>query len=164
MSFDFGKWRIRNGRLVREKLRYSPCCCKEKFSFKTGSTLLSYLETQCYGWTPDPTDEYTLNYILIVLIANLNYKNLLNKRYEHWVIDAVPSLEPVLNCGHFSLDRNFYFISELRPIVANFHCNTYGVTFTESPPFICPYGLESIIRSIFGISEPNSRIYRFYRH
>lgn len=164
MSFDFGKWRIRNRRLVREKLRYSPCSCKERFTFKTGSTLLEYLETQCLGWIPDPNNEYTLNYILIVLIANLNYKNLLSKRYDHWVIEAVPSLENVLNYDQPKLTQNFYFITELRPIVANIHCNTHGVPFTESPPFICPHGLESVIKSIFGISEPNSRIYRFYRH
>jgi len=55
------------------RLRYFVCPCREKY--KLNNPLLShYLKTKCQGWLEDPDDRYTLNYLILVLLTNLQEK------------------------------------------------------------------------------------------
>lgn len=73
-----------NEREVYEKqanpVLYAPCTCREKYFLYPGSLLALYLEEECQGWVRDPESRYTLNYLVLVLIANFKSKNIL--RYD----------------------------------------------------------------------------------
>jgi len=169
MSFDFGKWDRRQGKQYRDALRYTPCCCNEKFPFKTNSTLPKYLEKECLGWTVDPCNLYTLNYILIILLTNLKYKGLLTKQSHTWIIRSDDKLEQALRSTgvpRLSMEPDYYFLHEIRSFIGNAHCEAEQVIFYTSPPFICPKGYVAIIDSIFEINSRSSlkEFYRFYNH
>lgn len=57
-----------------ESIVVSCCPHQEKYSFKHGSKLKQYLEN-CKGWVPDPSQKYTVNYIIMVLFMDLKQKN-----------------------------------------------------------------------------------------
>ena len=69
------------GRGDREShLPYYTCPCRDKHFLPPDSRLLQYLKFECQGFTEDPKGEFSLNYILIVLVTNWSQKGLFKKR------------------------------------------------------------------------------------
>lgn len=121
---------------------YSPCECREKYKFKRNSSLLRFLQT-CEGWVNDP-EGYTLNYVMIVLIAMLKDQRSLyfSKKYsKHYV---------PLHIGKL-LGFEGHALSDIRSHIANQHLQNYPQnSYLISPYFTCPHGAEEVITSLLG--------------
>jgi len=119
---------------------YTPCSCRDKLSFKDDSPLQKYLETRCKGWVPDTENKYTLNYVLLVLIANLKEANLIT--------------EPIIRLSSELQDlfeENFIHIQDLRHKVRSFFKGNLGQP-TKVPPFYCIIRDKHLIEDLFGPS------------
>lgn len=64
----------------RKLLKYSCCIHQNKYRFKSKSPLKAYLRTKCKGFVKDPLNEYTINYLIIVLFANWSEYKLLKSK------------------------------------------------------------------------------------
>lgn len=56
--------------LQSEAIEHWLCPHKDKYQFLPQSPLKDYLETHCEGFISDPENKYTINYIVLVLLAN----------------------------------------------------------------------------------------------
>jgi hypothetical protein len=78
MVYELGDYvQIGEGPLEFINLDYTPCPCRDFYLLDQESSLFLYLKTHCKGWTESPHGFYTLNYIMIVLLANWSQKNLI---------------------------------------------------------------------------------------
>jgi hypothetical protein len=78
MVYELGDYiQTGDGSLEFINLDYTPCPCRDFYLLDPESSLFLYLKTHCRGWTESPHGFYTLNYIMIVLLANWSQKNLI---------------------------------------------------------------------------------------
>jgi len=138
---------------------YYPCDCQQKYSFKKNSKLLPYLQ-QCKGWIVDPQEKYTLNYVMIVLLAYLREKNLIyyceeNKLHLIHPVDEI--------CKALEWSVKLKHISEIRMHIARAHLEGFkGSLYHYTPYFTCPRGAEKVVIDILG--EPGPRDMYFGYH
>jgi len=77
-KFDFGNWSTGSDGLIEYlELTYQPCFCRQKYSLKPENKLLEYLLQECKGFEQDPGGQYTLNFILLILITNWSQSDLI---------------------------------------------------------------------------------------
>jgi hypothetical protein len=141
-------------------ITYSPCDCQEKYAFRRNSPLLLYLK-ECKGWVPDSSG-YTLNYVMIVLLAYLKEQKLISfsKQMAMHMVNFSSKLKRAL------ADQNqpkFYKISDIRLRIAKYHLKKYRKFFyTEIPYFICPNGLEQLIITILGVEGSGEQYFGYH--
>lgn len=87
---------------------YTTCPHLERHKFCHDSPLLNYLQSHCKGFEEDISGRYTLNYIIVVLLANWFEKELL----LHDTIICDPFIQTA-----FKTENRFLFLSELRGLV-----------------------------------------------
>lgn len=141
-----------NFNCISQPINYKPCDCKGKYQFKKDSSLLKFLQNN-NGWVSDPQNLYTLNYILICLIANFKEKGFLNANDEGEIISLkINSVtREILNISPWQQD--YFSIFHLRSFIANAHLEDHRFTLEVAcPPFSCTKSLsKKEIRLIFNL-------------
>jgi len=143
------------------RIQYTPCNCKEKYQFKESSKLLPYLQ-QCKGWVNDD-EGYSLNYILIVLIAYLCKKNLITTHtlLRKHVVEPDIELKQILVGLDSSL--TYYDILEIKISIAKYHLKKFEQRIrTSTPYFVCPQGSEAFILSILGPEGSDEKYFGYH--
>jgi len=120
-------------------LRYRVCPHRERYSFiNQQNLLLDYLETECYGWIRSHDEKYTINYILLVLFQTFRSKGMLEAKY---FIESDRKLLDVF-------DRKCVPIDQIRSLVKDY-MSTREHFQRDYFTFLCPYGFETQIKSLF---------------
>lgn len=70
----------RQNKKYKRLLTYNCCVHWNKYRFKPRSPLKAYVEKKCLGFEKDPQNEYTVNYLIIVLFANWKHHKLLKAK------------------------------------------------------------------------------------
>lgn len=139
---------------------YSPCNCKEKYQFKENSRLLPYLQT-CKGWINDKKG-YTLNYILIVLLAILAEQELIyhDKALCRHMVRLNSTLRRILLGINNS--KPWCSLHQLKSYIARYSLIGHRKLNIDDKNcyFKCPRGTESLIISMIG----NEGMYERYFH
>jgi len=101
-----------------DPITYAPCTCREKYFLYPENLLALYLEEKCKGWVRDPESRYTLNYLVLVLIANFKDKGLLqyDTEYDFYFVITDKRLKSVFEYGYFKL-------KDLRAMIATGYLN-----------------------------------------
>lgn len=133
-------------------LTYHACPHSEKYHFVTHSRLRKYLQEECQGWVRDLKDQYTVNYILIVLLANCKEKGLFSKD-NPLIIECKGNLE-------YAFDRRSIHIGEIRTLVL-YHLHHREPLFFFRPPFLCPFERTSLIESLVSSQIDPDELYTF---
>ena len=153
-KYDFGKFvEKRPGCFEYFYLKYQACPCKEKYYLKPSSRLSKYLY-KCKGWVPDETNTYSLNFILIVLLANWRSCTLLYRcsstYYSYlYVNHSDEELCKIFGKPYYN-DGIIYkhSVSDIRKTIAKKYFKIReNIPHTEAP-LLCTYGLESLTYSI----------------
>lgn len=118
------------------------CPCRDLLPFKENSSLLKYLETHCKGWVVSPSNRYTLNYVLIVLLANLREKGFLQTKAQRYLCVKGDSVFRKIEGFRAKITQ----VSSLRHIIASRHFNT--AENSKYTTFLCPKESRSIIYSV----------------
>lgn len=125
---------------------YNPCECQERYSFKPESKLLDYLR-QCKGWVDSDDGTYTLNYIIVVLLAFAKERGFLYTKKsldKHLKGDA--EFTKALDYPSSKIHVRY-----LRSFICNNHLNREkgGMLFFEAyPPFACPNKIGKVTRRL----------------
>src|SRR5574343_1318390 len=64
------------------RISYKLCPHQDKYSFCPNSPLKNYLENHCKGFVVDPSNTYTINYIVAILIANWSKRRLFSQNQD----------------------------------------------------------------------------------
>jgi len=64
------------------RISYKLCPHQDKYSFCPNSPLKNYLENHCKGFVIDPSNTYTINYIVTILIANWGKRRLFSQNQD----------------------------------------------------------------------------------
>jgi len=131
-----------------ESLSYPTCFCKRKFELGNHNALIHYLKTQCKGWTSDPQNKYTVNYIVYILLANFKSKRLF-KQGSRVVCDG--PLRSVFGLSSFR-------INTLRSLVYWFITGE-----AKEPPCLFLCVPEQMVVDIFGPGMFKSDIKKYAR-
>ena len=123
------------------------CPCKEKWSFVKNSNLETYLKTHCLGWSPDPQNKYTANFIVAVLLANFKNKGLLKRRGGRFLeISTDRFLRKVQG-----FNKKYIDVGCIRRIIVTRHFEVNeGFIYAT---FLCPSQNRDILYSILGLSK-----------
>lgn len=78
----FQKFIGRRRRHFGPEIHYKACPHQDKYTFIPHSPLKDYLENHCEGFVRDPDSKYTINYIVIVLLANWKARRLFSKKQD----------------------------------------------------------------------------------
>jgi len=145
--------------VVNNKMKflcYNPCYCQEKYTFKRQELLFQL--KQLKGWAIDPEDKYTLNYIMIVVLAH--FKHMGNIFYSFKLKKHLIIPDSILERG-LRLDNRPYGIDELIKLIISEldQQRMYG----PRPYFTCiDDQTENFIRSLLGPEGPREQY--FGRH
>lgn len=102
-------------------LTFKSCPCKDKHFLDPRGVLSRYLYEKCQGFVPDGEHRYTINYIVMVLIANWNEKKLIY-RYSQLRVKNDGCIDQLLDSIMWASYRQpFYRISEVRGNIAIRH-------------------------------------------
>jgi len=137
-DFDFGNYSSR-------PIRYSPCDCKGRYPFQKTSLLLPYLQTSL-GWTSSPDNRYTINYILMVLIADFKEKNLIQFDHKGRVHAFIvnPETSIILGVTTRVFRNDSISILHIRALIANVHLEGHRhILNITQPPFSCTKSLTN---------------------
>ena len=105
------------------------------------------MNEECFGFVKDEKDEYTLNYILVVLVANWHQKNLLNFDHDYsiYLVQCDEKTEKLFNRKQLSL-------YSLRRVVNEQFFDEQEkeqISIGNRSPFLCLGEATEIIKSIF---------------
>ena len=97
-----------------KSIYYSPCPCKEKYYLDPDSPLTKYLKGECRGWVVASDNLYSLNYLLLVLIANFKRKQVLkfNDIFDYYYLEGDQKLSLLLGESYTSLLSFRSFVNE----------------------------------------------------
>jgi len=121
-------------------LLYSVCPCREKYPFRKGSPLLTYFKENCKGFRVDPLGLYSINYLLIVLLANLKDKGLTSKRSN----GSIYCDKELINIE----GRKHIHVSSLRRFIKQHLVQSEGYSPSERYPFWCSIENGNFINSV----------------
>src|SRR5574343_682048 len=129
-------------------ISYSPCNCREKYQFKNSSRLLPYLQ-KSKGWINDDQG-YTLNYILVVLIAILTRQGLIY--YDKSLCRHMIRLNSELRIVVIGINHSkpWCSIIQAKLNIAKYHLKEYRKITANDKTFYfkCPKETESLITSM----------------
>lgn len=134
-DFDFGN-------NFSRPIRYLPCDCKGRYPFKKTSLLLPYLQT-AHGIS-SPDNLYTINYILMVLIADFKEKNLIQYDHKNRVHAFIvnPETSKILGITNGIFRNDTISLLHIRALIANAHLEGHRHVFNiTQPPFSCTKSL-----------------------
>jgi hypothetical protein len=146
---------------TKHYLTYRPCHCKERYFLDPRGTLSRYLNEECKGFVPDGDHRYSLNYIVIVLIANWKVRNLVyrefyptlqlrikNDGFIHHLMDS-----PIWN-AHYS---PFYRAHDIRGNIAKRHFHLDEDVPNPLTLFYCAESFRKLLEQIIEQPLINSR-------
>ena len=121
--------------------------CKLKYYLDPESQFAKYLDEECLGFIKDDQNEYSLNYILIVLVANLDRKKLIvfNDVYSSYLIKCDSRLETLF-------EEKCISILSLRQYVNDLFFNGQEqeqLSLYSKPIFLCLGKAKQIVKEIF---------------
>lgn len=129
------------------------CPHQDRCRIKPDSKLKDYLENECKGFVKDPQDRYTINYVIIVLIADFEDKELFCPINTHIVL-CTPVLQNIFGKSRLdlSLFRNlvrehFFHLEHTHSV------NKWMHEYIETPNtayclILCPFGYSRIFYKI----------------
>lgn len=127
MTFNYGFYYNEHSQLMLKDIKYTACPCKERYSFKSNCLLKRYLEGSS-EWLPSIDDKYTLNYVVLSLLAIVKRKGLVRNR-EAVICDR--ELRSALGC-------NSFIIYEIRRILQRHLTNEEDLSGNTAPLFCVP--------------------------
>jgi len=139
MIFVIQKPHGRMRRYAPDAVTYTVCNHQQKYFFKQNSLLKNYLEEQCNGFVEDSS--YTLNYIIVVLLANWKELGLL----YHCSVRCTGRLRKIFKVHykylHFSALRSLvrkHFRQPLqdREYERKYFCHSMGLLWCVSPEIL----------------------------
>lgn len=128
------------------------CDHQQKYKFQEWSLLKNYLQTECPGWVEDPNDEYTLNYVLVLLFSVVYVKGLFDEK-NIFRIQCDLGLSKVFN-------RSAVYIIEIRFLVKR-HLIHNEPPFKkgDSYPFLCVPEPREYVKRLFPERIPRSTLF-----
>jgi len=137
-------------------VEYKPNDGQGRYSFKSDSKLYQYLK-KSKGWVVDSEEKYTLNYIIIVYLAQLKKENRLFFRDKVCFLES-DVLRETLGCDWFYMN-----LMELKPYIINTQLKDHRILYDMFyPPFTYVPGIGEIVASIF--EQPVFMISKFITH
>jgi len=87
--------------LCPQIIKYKICPHRERYKFMPNSSLKNYLEDHCHGFVKDPEEQYTINYIIYILLVNWGLRGLVvpcqnSVRATSYIKKAFKTTSPVI--------------------------------------------------------------------